>query len=149
MHYKGKAFPKPSGKKSMFNDFQELFAYWNHVCRWITYIIFLIHSVQILLPVFCFEFLLENNCRTFIFLMYSPNFIISGIACLESFRSINAEPPWRKLKETLGFLFPILSHKFTMKLAQNQIIIISYILWWLDTNIMGASFGILFIFSNL
>jgi hypothetical protein len=34
MHYKGKAFPKPSGKKSMFNDFQELFAYWNHVCRW-------------------------------------------------------------------------------------------------------------------
>jgi hypothetical protein len=33
-----------------------------------------------------------------------PNPLIAGIACFGSLRSINAEPPWRKLKKYLEYL---------------------------------------------
>jgi hypothetical protein len=53
---------------------------------------------MLLLPCFTLVPSGKITAERWCFSMYS-NPLIAGIACFGSLRSINAEPPWRKLKE--------------------------------------------------
>jgi membrane-bound acyltransferase YfiQ involved in biofilm formation len=91
----------------------------------------------------------KNNCRTIIFNVFCQPFFIWK-SLFRIFRSIKLNHHDVNYTKRLEFLNnSFLAYKFTMKSVKQIIAMISYILWWLHTKIIGTFFGILSIFSNL